>query len=94
MSGECNDCGNHTLECMCLNQKEGFVKKMEWIKKHTDTVVVLGAIFSCFLWMNGRFSGIEKDLSHLDKDLAVIKAVLVMKNIMPCELAHAEESKK
>ena len=52
---------------------------MDWIKKHTDTVIVLGAIFSSMLWINGKFNSLEKDV-------AVIKAVLVMKNIMPNEL--------
>ena len=56
---------------------------MEWLKKHTDTVIVLGAIFSSMLWINGKFNALEKDM-------AVIKAVLVIKNIMPTELAKKE----
>ena len=58
---------------------------MEWFKKHTDTVIVLGAILSSVLWMNGKFS-------ELEKDIAVIKVVLVMKNIMPPEIAKTEKS--
>jgi len=57
---------------------------MEWIKKHVDTVIVLGAILSSMLWMNGKFNEIEKDI-------AVMKAVLVMKNIMPNELCKGEK---
>ena len=53
---------------------------MEWFKKHVDTVIVLGAILSSVLWMNGRFAEIEKDIT-------VIKTCLIMKNIMPVELA-------
>ena len=53
---------------------------MDFLKKHTDTVVILSAILSSVLWMNGKFN-------ELEKDMAVVKAVLIMKNIMPAELA-------
>jgi hypothetical protein len=53
---------------------------MEVLKKHVDTVIVLGAILSSVLWMNGKFAEIEKDI-------AVMKAVMIMRNIMPAELA-------
>ena len=66
---------------------------MEWLKKHTDTVVVLTAILSSVLWMNGKFTDVEKDISSLDKDIAVIKAVLIMKNVMPSELCKNVEEK-
>ena len=60
---------------------------MDWFKKHVDTVVVIGIMFSGFLWMNGKFNAIEKDL-------VVIKTVLIMKGIMPSELAKSEHSQK
>lgn len=53
---------------------------MDMIKKHVDTVIVLGGILSSVIWMNGRLATIEKDL-------AVIKTVLIMKDLMPKELA-------
>lgn len=53
---------------------------MEWFKKHVDTAVILGAICGSLIWMNGKFNEIEKDL-------AIMKTVLIMKNIMPKELA-------
>ena len=49
---------------------------MDWFKKHVDTVIVLGGILSAMVWMNQKFSAIEKDM-------AVIKTVLIMKEIMP-----------
>jgi type IV secretory pathway VirB2 component (pilin) len=55
----------------------------EFFKKHTDTMVVLGAIFAGFLWMNGKFNSLEKDI-------AVMKTVLIMQKIMPAELAVKE----
>jgi len=53
---------------------------MEWFKKHADTVVVLGAIISSIAWMNGRFS-------QIDKEILMIKTVLLVKGIYPSELA-------
>jgi len=57
---------------------------MDWFKKHVDTVIILTAFGSALLWMNGRFN-------ELDKDLTIVKTVLIMKNIMPVELATKGE---
>lgn len=59
---------------------------MEWFKKHVDTVIILGSILSSVVWMNGKFN-------ELEKDILVIKTVLILKNIMPSELAKAGEEK-
>lgn len=58
-----------------------------WLKKHADTLVILGA-FALAFWtlnekMNDRFNVLEKDV-------AIIKTVLIMKNIIPPELAKKE----
>lgn len=58
---------------------------MDWFKKHTDTALILTAIISSMLWMNGKFNEIEKDIT-------IIKTVLIMKNIMPTELAMKQEN--
>jgi len=58
--------------------------RMEWFKKHTDLIIMLSAFASAMLWMNGKFNEIEKDI-------AIIKTVLVMKNIMPAELAKCHD---
>lgn len=57
---------------------------MEWFKKHTDMIIILTAFAGCLLWMNGKFNSIEKDM-------AIIKTVLIIKNVMPAELAHTEK---
>jgi hypothetical protein len=57
---------------------------MDWMKKHVDTVIILTAFGSAILWMNGRFN-------ELEKELTIVKTVLIMKNIMPVELAQAKE---
>lgn len=53
---------------------------MDIIKKHVDTVIILGGILTSVLWMSGKFNQIEKDL-------AVIKAVLILKGILPESMA-------
>jgi len=57
---------------------------MDWMKKHVDTVIVLGGILASVLWMNGKFN-------QLKKEVAVMKTVLIMKDILPKELAHNGE---
>jgi hypothetical protein len=60
---------------------------MEAIKQHAETAVIILTIISSLLcstiWLTSKFN-------NLEKDMAVIKAVLVMKNIMPAELAKKE----
>lgn len=82
---------------------------MDWFKKHVDTVIVLGGLFSVMVWFDGkfekidqrfakideRFAKIDDRLSHLEQDMAVMKAVLVMQKIMPSELvANTQESNR
>ncbi len=66
---------------------------MEWFKKHTDTVIILGAFAASMIWMNGKFSEIDKRFSEIEKEVAVIKAVMIMQKIMPVELAESKEKK-
>lgn len=63
---------------------------MEWFKKHTDTVIILGAFATSIFWMNGKFNEVDKRFNELEKDIVMIKTVLIMKNIMPNELAQTE----
>ena len=60
---------------------------MDWMKKHTDTVLILGGLLSAVLWMNGKFNGVDSQFSKIEKDIAIIKTVLILKGIMPTELA-------
>ncbi len=67
---------------------------MEWFRKHTDTVIILAAFAASILWMNGKFNDIEREIYNLKTDVAVMKAVLLMKNIMPSELCKKQETEK
>ena len=63
---------------------------MDWFSKHVDTVVVLGAVLGSMIWMNGKFSDIDQRFAEIEKDIAVMKAVMIVKQIMPCELAKEQ----
>jgi len=65
---------------------------MDWFKKHVDAVIVLTGLLSSVFWMNGRFNEVDNRFNNLEKDITIIKTVLVMKNIMPVELAQSKES--
>lgn len=67
------------------------MENSNWFKKHADTVVVLGGILSTIIWMNSQFSNLRQDIGNLKQDMAVVKTVLIMKNIMPTELAKEEK---
>jgi len=57
---------------------------MDWMKKHVDTVVILGAFGASLLWMNGKFNSVEQRLK-------TIEVVLIMKDIMPKELCKTHQ---
>lgn len=59
---------------------------MKWFKEQSGLInllTIIGFFCASFLWMNAKFN-------NLEKDMAVVKAVLIMKNIMPMELAKSE----
>lgn len=64
---------------------------MEWFKKHVDTTIILGAFAASLLWMNGKFNSVDEKFSQLHEELAIVKTVLIMKNIMPAELAQSKD---
>ncbi len=64
---------------------------MDWIKKHVDTVIILTAFGTSVLWMNGKFNDVDKRFNEIEKDISIMKTVLIMKNIMPAELAKSKE---
>ena len=60
---------------------------MDWFKKHADAAVVITSIVGACFWMNTRFNEVDKEISSLRTDMAVMKTVLIMKEIMPSALA-------
>jgi len=60
---------------------------MDWL--------VFVAIVSSIIWVNTKLNEIDARIILLEKDIAVLKTVLIMKNIMPAELVcHKEEGGK
>jgi len=53
---------------------------MDWFKKHTDAVLVLGGILTSVLWMNGKFNDI-------DRRLVKMETVMMMQGTLKNELA-------
>jgi hypothetical protein len=58
--------------------------KFDYLRKHADTVVILAGILGATMWMTSKMNDVEKDI-------AIIKTVLVMKNIMPEKLAQCDK---
>ena len=52
------------------------------------TIIVVGV---AFFWLNEQLKEIRNDIQDIKKEVAVIKTVLVMKNIMPAEMTCKEE---
>lgn len=67
---------------------------MDWMKKHVDTVIILTAFGASVLWMNGKFNDVDKRFNEIEKDIVMIKTVLIMRNIMPSELAKVQVEKE
>lgn len=63
---------------------------MNWFSKHVDTMIILGGILSSIIWMNGKFNEIEKEIYNMQKEIAVMKTVMIMKGIMPEVLSTTE----
>ncbi len=60
--------------------------KKNFFNEHVDTIVVLGAIFTSFLWMNSEFNDIKLRLN-------TIETVLIVKGVMTTELCKKEDIK-
>lgn len=56
----------------------------DWIKRHADTMVIVGFVVAAALWMNNSIKDIQKDV-------AVMKTVLILKGIMPPALATSQK---
>jgi hypothetical protein len=67
---------------------------MNFVKKHVDTVIVIGGIVTSILWMNHKFSDVSNRFAAIEKDLAVVKAVLMAQGHLPKELAKIQTTEE
>ena len=63
---------------------------MEWFTKHIDAMVIISVILGAVVWMNGEFNDVKREISDIRVDIAVVKTVLIMKKVLPAELAQKE----
>ena len=68
---------------------------MDVFKKHYETLTILGGmaaiLVGCCMWINGKFNNIDARFAQVEKDITIIKTVLLMKDILPKELAVKKE---
>ncbi len=74
------------------------IKKESFFKQHIEPIsiciTIIGSIFISTCWMNGKFNEIDKKFYEMHEQIAVIKTVLVMKNIYPSELVKHDSEKE
>lgn len=61
---------------------------MGWFKQHADTITILAVFAGCFWTLNEKMN---KKFNIIEKDIAIIKTVLIMKNILPDQLCKTRE---
>lgn len=54
---------------------------MDFVKKHADTVIIMGGILASFLWMIGKFNDIDQKFASIDNRLTKIETILIVKEI-------------
>ena len=62
----------------------------DFFKQYSNAIIVLTAVCGSLLWMNSRFNEIDQRFSNLEREVAIVKTVMIMKNVMPVELAAKE----
>lgn len=66
---------------------------MDWFTKHADAITIITAIVLSMLWMSGKFNDVDRRFSEVEKEIAIIKTVMILKQIIPAELAKSEGEK-
>lgn len=62
----------------------------DFFKQYANAIIVLTAVCGSLMWMNSRFNEMDQRFSNLEKEVAIVKTVMIMKNVMPAELASKE----
>lgn len=68
---------------------------VNWFKKHSDTITIIVAMFTIFIWIDTKFDTkfekINDRLIALEKDMSGIKIILSMKGMECNKLAKEEK---
>jgi hypothetical protein len=67
---------------------------MTLMKDHADSIAVIvtvvGALYFVKSDIDKQFTEIRIEMSEMNKDIAILKTVMIMHKIMPAEMAKAE----
>ncbi len=70
---------------------------MDWLKKHGDTAAILTVLLMAYFWVDSKFDNmsvkiadLQKQVYEIEKDVAIIRTVMIMKNIYPEQMANVE----
>ena len=74
----------------CMQRIKEGRGSMDWVKKRAEIVVLIGALFSGFLWMNGKFNDMERRFSEIENRLTRIETIIYVKGLISQELAANE----
>lgn len=66
---------------------------MDWFKKHADTLAIIAVILLGFNWADTKFEKINERFSSIEKDMAQIKTVLILRGWLPESMAKSEAMK-
>lgn len=61
-----------------------------FFKQYSNAAIVLTSVCGSLLWMNSRFNEFDQRFSNLEREIAIVKTVMIMQKIMPAELANKE----
>jgi hypothetical protein len=54
-------------------------------------ITTISSAIGIFIYLNSQFTLVHKENSDMQKEIAIVKTVLIMKDIMPRELAKTEK---
>ncbi len=76
------------------------MEQRSWLKDNGVGIAIITLLVGNFYWTDAKFTHVEEKFDKmnerfvaLERDVAIIKTVMLMKNIMPPELAKKEEVK-
>jgi len=76
-----------------MENKNDVSKFMKWIKNHADTGIIVAAVLFALNYNINKFGKIDDKLSVMEKDITMIKTVLILNHMIPPELVKSEEKK-
>jgi hypothetical protein len=82
---------------------------MSWFKQHKDMITIVSSVVGSVVWIttsihnvekrtDEKFSALTKNIDErfvkIEKDIAIIKTVLILKEVMPKEMHVTAQTKQ